>query len=122
MLKERARLEERDRQLVETALVGVEQLAETVDEFLDLTRIEAGQLRLSWDRIDVAAIDLYIAREIVEAHGGTISCEAGPEGRGARLAVVLPVEERRTPHRLPVLVDDPSRPRRQRPLGERVGP
>jgi NtrC-family two-component system sensor histidine kinase KinB len=205
MLKERAAaLEERDRQLVETALVGVEQLGQTVGEFLDLTRIEAGQLRLNLDRVDVpalleraveaigpacqearidvrmdigvgprtvqadaarlgvvfsnildnaakytppggsiavgsredadggrlqitvtdtgpgippelrervfdkffrvehtrddadegvrgAGIGLYVAREIVEAHGGTISCEAGPEGSGARFVVMLPV-------------------------------
>jgi signal transduction histidine kinase len=33
--------------LVETALVGVQQLLETVDELLDMTRIEAGRMRLS---------------------------------------------------------------------------
>lgn len=57
MLQERAAsLEQRDRDLVATALVGVEQLASTVVEFLDLTRIEAGQLRLYCDRVDVGAL------------------------------------------------------------------
>jgi NtrC-family two-component system sensor histidine kinase KinB len=207
MLQERAsRLETHDRELVSTALMGVEQLAATVDEFLDLTRIEAGQLRLHCDRADVAAllgraveaikatcegaritlrlevvenaphfiwgdatrlgvvlsnilsnavkytpadgeihiaaqpvdagrqlriaitdtgpgvppefqglvfdkffrvehrkqdvergvrgsgIGLYIAREVVEAHRGSIRCETGPDGRGARFAIVLPVD------------------------------
>ena len=39
-------LPERERELVATSLMGVEQLTETVHEFLDLTRIEAGELRL----------------------------------------------------------------------------
>ena len=46
----------RDRELVRTALLGIDQLASTVDEFLDLTRIEAGQLRLNLDRVDVDAL------------------------------------------------------------------
>ena len=69
MLEARAaRLEERDRELVATALVGVEQLAVTVAEFLDLTRIEAGQLRLHWDVIDV--------RRLVSQAIGTINARA----------------------------------------------
>ncbi len=208
MLKERAAaFEPRDRALLETALMGVEQLAVTVDEFLDLTRIESGQLRLQLERVPVgellarsaqtiasackeapitltvqvdaaapptvaadaarlttvlsnllsnavkytpaggrielragaaaegptsvqievidtgsgvpaefrervfekffrvehvrpgtdvgtrgSGIGLYVAREIVEAHGGTIRCEAGPEGRGTRLVLRLPVD------------------------------
>jgi two-component system, NtrC family, sensor histidine kinase KinB len=57
MLGEGARgLTPRQQDLLATALVGVDQLATTVDEFLDLTRIEAGQLRLTWDRVDVAMI------------------------------------------------------------------
>jgi hypothetical protein len=38
-----------------------------------------------------SGIGLYVAREIVEAHGGTIECTSGPEGRGARFTVQLPV-------------------------------
>jgi len=57
MLQEQAaRLDQRDRDLVATALIGVEQLSATVIEFLDLTRIEAGQLRLYCDRVDVGAL------------------------------------------------------------------
>lgn len=37
-----------------------------------------------------AGIGLYISREIVELHGGTIRCEAAPTGRGARFVVALP--------------------------------
>ncbi|AKV04415.1 Response regulator/sensor histidine kinase [Labilithrix luteola] len=99
MLNERAlSLTDRDRELVHTALLGVEQLAGTIDEFLDLTRIEAGQLRLNWDRVDVAAL---VARE---ASAVQTSCkESGIElvvdgaertgltirGDAARLHVVL---------------------------------
>lgn len=51
----------RDQALLATAFAGVDQLARTVDEFLDLTRIEAGQLRLSWDSVDVGALALTAA-------------------------------------------------------------
>jgi signal transduction histidine kinase len=48
MLREGAgELAPRMRDLIDTALVGVQQLLETVDELLDMTRIEAGQMRLS---------------------------------------------------------------------------
>jgi NtrC-family two-component system sensor histidine kinase KinB len=48
MLQESSELlPERQRQLVATSLIGVEQLTEIVHEFLDLTRIEAGELRTS---------------------------------------------------------------------------
>jgi NtrC-family two-component system sensor histidine kinase KinB len=57
MLKEAADvLPERHRQLVGTSLIGVDQLTETVHEFLDLTRIEAGQLRLNLEPVRVEAV------------------------------------------------------------------
>ncbi len=40
-----------------------------------------------------SGIGLYIAREIVRAHGGTISCLAGRDERGARFAISLPVDQ-----------------------------
>ena len=36
--------------------MGVEQLTETVHEFLDLTRIEAGELRLDLEPVDMSAV------------------------------------------------------------------
>ena len=50
-------LPERQRQLVATSLIGVEQLTETVHEFLDLTRIEAGELRLNLEPVRRAGRD-----------------------------------------------------------------
>lgn len=48
MLREGAgEMAPRMRDLIDTALVGVQQLLDTVDELLDMTRIEAGRLRLS---------------------------------------------------------------------------
>jgi NtrC-family two-component system sensor histidine kinase KinB len=37
-------------------------------------------------------IGLYLCREIIEAHGGTITCEAGENGRGTRIALTLDSE------------------------------
>jgi NtrC-family two-component system sensor histidine kinase KinB len=51
-----AALPERQRELVATALIGVEQLNEVVHEFLDLTRIEAGELRLNVEPVHIAAV------------------------------------------------------------------
>jgi NtrC-family two-component system sensor histidine kinase KinB len=56
-------LDPRVRALVETALGGVDQLTETVDEQLDMTRIEAGKLKLTTERIAVRpVIDEVVAR------------------------------------------------------------
>jgi len=49
-------LPQRIRDLVSTALVGVEQLSERVDEMLDLARIEAGRLELLREPLDVTAL------------------------------------------------------------------
>lgn len=55
MLREDAdALPSRHRELVTTALLGVEQLTEIVHEFLDLTRIEAGELRLNLEPVRMA--------------------------------------------------------------------
>jgi NtrC-family two-component system sensor histidine kinase KinB len=62
-------LTRRQTQLVDTAMVGAEQLTETVSEYLDLTRIEAGQLRLSWDRVDVVALATQAVRRAQVASG-----------------------------------------------------
>ena len=57
MLQEGASaLPDRHRELVATSLIGVEQLSETVHEFLDLTRIEAGELRLGLEPVPIAAL------------------------------------------------------------------
>jgi two-component system, NtrC family, sensor histidine kinase KinB len=54
MLQEAAAaLPAREQELVATSLIGVEQLSDTVHEFLDLTRIEAGELRLNVEAVHV---------------------------------------------------------------------
>ena len=99
MLQERATSQtERDRELVHTALHGVDQLAGTVDEFLDLTRIEAGQLRLNWGAVDIGEL---LEREAATARHAceeadialAVTVAARPEltvrGDAARLHVVI---------------------------------
>jgi NtrC-family two-component system sensor histidine kinase KinB len=57
MLKETSDvLPDRHRELVDTSLIGVDQLAETVHEFLDLTRIEAGRLRLDLEPVQPSTV------------------------------------------------------------------
>jgi two-component system, NtrC family, sensor histidine kinase KinB len=63
MLQESAtELGRREQELVRAALFGVEQLVGIVDEFLDLARIEAGQLRLSYGRVDIAELTSEVGR------------------------------------------------------------
>jgi NtrC-family two-component system sensor histidine kinase KinB len=48
-----------------------------------------------------AGIGLYLCRQIVEAHGGSIRCEAGEGGRGARITILLETEDAAAPGELP---------------------
>jgi two-component system, NtrC family, sensor histidine kinase KinB len=43
-------------EILDTAMLGCQQLADTIDELLDLTRIEAGQLRLAHETVDIDAV------------------------------------------------------------------
>ena len=62
-------LPQRQRELVATSLIGVEQLSETVHEFLDLTRIEAGELRLNLEPVSVeSAIAESVRRAEAQAN------------------------------------------------------
>lgn len=54
----------RQREILETAAGGCEELGATIDELLDLTRIEAGQLRLAHDRVEVAALIEHAVRAL----------------------------------------------------------
>ena len=54
----------RQRDLVATSLIGVEQLTETVHEFLDLTRIEAGELRLNLEPVNISAVVTEALRRV----------------------------------------------------------
>ncbi|MGO9606806.1 MAG: ATP-binding protein [Candidatus Binataceae bacterium] len=57
LLDERAEnLTPRQQEILATALLGCQELASTIDELLDLTRIEAGQLRLSRELVDLYRI------------------------------------------------------------------
>jgi NtrC-family two-component system sensor histidine kinase KinB len=70
MLQEDARsLTSRQNQLLATALVGADQLDETVNEYLDLTRLEAGRLQLSWDRVDLVALATHAVARAQAATG-----------------------------------------------------
>jgi signal transduction histidine kinase len=92
-----AELSPRSRELVATALGGVEQLGETVDEMLDMTRIEAGRLRLTLEPVDLAAlagVALERWRPRAQELGLTLVVRNDPDlplarGDRSRLRVVL---------------------------------
>ncbi len=46
----------RQQEILATAVLGCQELASTIDELLDLTRIEAGQLRLDQEMVDLWAV------------------------------------------------------------------
>jgi two-component system, NtrC family, sensor histidine kinase KinB len=46
----------RQQEMLATAILGCQELASTIDELLDLTRIEAGQLRLDQEMVDLWAV------------------------------------------------------------------
>lgn len=54
-------------------------------------------------------LGLYISREIVERHGGTISVSS-PPGGGARFTVVLPVQMRESAHQVSARAGSTPRP------------
>lgn len=54
----------RQRELVATSLIGVEQLTGIVHEFLDLTRIEAGELRLNLEPVAVSDVIAEALRRV----------------------------------------------------------
>jgi two-component system, NtrC family, sensor histidine kinase KinB len=85
------------REVLATAANGCEELASTVDELLDLTRIESGQFRLALDRVDLVTLVEHSARKYrprFEERDITLSClyrchSAIVSGDATRLRVVL---------------------------------
>ncbi len=97
-------LRERDRELspifreiLATASLGRDELSGTIDELLDLTRIESGHFRLVLDRVDLAALSEHVAnkyRPRFEERGITLTCHSRARpavirGDATRLGVVL---------------------------------
>jgi two-component system, NtrC family, sensor histidine kinase KinB len=71
----------REQELVATSLIGVEQLTDTVHEFLDLTRIEAGELRLNMEAVHVPALLADVvqrAQPQAVAQGISLDCHVAP--------------------------------------------
>jgi two-component system, NtrC family, sensor histidine kinase KinB len=57
LLAEKAdNLTARQHEILDTAMMGCHQLADTIDELLDLTRIEAGQLQLTQETVNLYAV------------------------------------------------------------------
>ncbi|VTS01831.1 multi-sensor signal transduction histidine kinase : Histidine kinase OS=Isosphaera pallida (strain ATCC 43644 / DSM 9630 / IS1B) GN=Isop_2815 PE=4 SV=1: HAMP: HisKA: HATPase_c [Gemmata massiliana] len=78
---------ERQRQLLAAAVEGCEELGLTIEELLDVTRIEAGQLRLNLAPVDPAAV-LATVRAALQTRFDdagvrlVVSTETGPVIRG----------------------------------------
>ncbi|MBX3466933.1 MAG: HAMP domain-containing protein [Planctomycetes bacterium] len=56
LAERRDALDARQQEILDTALTGCEELAETIEELLDLARIEGGQLRLALEPVDLRAV------------------------------------------------------------------
>lgn len=90
-------LSSRQKALLATASMGLDQLSGTIDEYLDLTRIEAGQLRLNREAIDAGALIGQAVRAFrtqldesgIKVHVVVDDGTAPLWGDGARLTVVL---------------------------------
>jgi NtrC-family two-component system sensor histidine kinase KinB len=99
MNEDAADFPQRRRLLLDSAVAGAEELGKTIDELLDLTRVDAGQLRLTLDRLDVsflvdqacgrlaprfeeAGISLRVVKDVAHA-------DAVCNGDAARLGMVL---------------------------------
>ena len=76
-----------DLQMIERVRLGGEQLLRLVDEVLDLSRIEQGELELSLDDTDVGAI----ARRVVERY------QQAASHKGLTLEAELPIGSRTIP-------------------------
>jgi len=87
----------RQREILATAAVGCEELAGTIDELLDLSRIEAGQLRLALARVDLQAlveqaVGTFRSRYAEAAIDLSVRCQCPQAvvfGDGPRLALVV---------------------------------
>jgi NtrC-family two-component system sensor histidine kinase KinB len=92
-----ADLNSRQQEILATAITGCEELGATIEELLDLTRIEAGQLRIAQDRIDfLEVIDHTLAKLRSRFDDARITLQVFQEcssalvrGDGARLGIVL---------------------------------
>jgi NtrC-family two-component system sensor histidine kinase KinB len=98
LLGERAgNLTPRQQEILATAVLGCQELASTIEELLDLTRIEAGQLQLSRERVDLdAIIDRAVASLRQRFDDAAISLQRTSEsgqafvvGDAARLGMVF---------------------------------
>lgn len=95
--EERSVLAARPRLILESALSAVEELGKTIDELMDLTRADAGQLRLSTERLDLCRLVEEAVRQLgprfaesgvrLEVHKAVRS--AFCQGDAARLLMVL---------------------------------
>ena len=76
----------RQHEILATAALGCHELASTIDELLDLTRIEAGQLRLTRDSVDLyAVIDRAIASLGQRFEDAEVKLHVGGNGKPAFL-------------------------------------
>ena len=72
----------RQREIVAAAVLGCEELSDTIDELLDLTRIEAGQLRLERTTLQVSALSPRTVARFSRASTTPRSrCISGPTNR-----------------------------------------
>lgn len=79
-------LSERQREVLATALLGCRELANTIDELLDMARIEAGQLRLARELVDLrGVIEQSVAALRQRYEDARVALKVLPDDRPARV-------------------------------------
>lgn len=84
--EEAAAREPRQREMLDAALRGCEELGATIDELLDMTRIEAGQLRLELAPVDLVDVARTAATALHNRFASTgVHLDVIPDGSPARV-------------------------------------
>lgn len=97
LLEDSEALQDRQRDILDGATAGCEDLSRTIDELLDLSLVEAGQLRLMKDRVDVNGLIMQIVNTFrsrylsseVDLHFTSECSKAVVLADGPRLSLVI---------------------------------